>query len=63
MTREDLETSWDENVASPIEAAASGEIDDVIAPDEVRARLCSVFNMLSRKSRSWNSRRHPNMPL
>ena len=63
VTREDLETSWDENVASPIEAAASGEIDDVIAPDEVRARLCSVFNMLSRKSRSWNSRRHPNMPL
>ena len=63
VSREDLETSWNENVASPIEAAASGEIDDVIAPDEVRARLCAAFNMLSRKSRSWNSRRHPNMPL
>ena len=63
VTREDLETSWNDNVASPVEAASSGEIDDVIAPDEVRARLCAAFNMLSRKSRSWNSRRHPNMPL
>ncbi len=63
VTREELETAWNENVASAIEAASSGEIDDVISSDEVRARLCAAFNMLSRKSRSWNSRRHPNMPL
>ena len=63
VTREDLEKQWNDTVATPVEAAASGEIDDIISSDEVRARLTSAVYMLSQKSALPASRRHLNMPL
>lgn len=46
-TREMLVTNWKENVSSPVAAAASGEIDDIISVNEMRCRICSALLMLS----------------
>ena len=58
ISREDLEKLWDETVATPVEAASSGEIDDVIEKSDVRRKICSAIYMTSRKSDAWASRRH-----
>ncbi len=49
-TREDLISEWKAVVSSPAAAAASGEIDDIIDTNELRARLCSALLMLSGKN-------------
>jgi len=48
-TREDLIAEWKSSVSSPVCAAASGEIDDIISVNEMRARICSALLMLSAK--------------
>ena len=48
-TREELIAEWKENVSSPAAAASSGEIDDIISINELRARICSALLMLSAK--------------
>ncbi len=48
-TREDLIAEWKTSVSSPAYAAASGEIDDIISINEMRARICSALLMLSAK--------------
>ena len=48
-TREELVSEWKTSVSSPAYAAASGEIDDIISTNELRARLCSALLMLSGK--------------
>ncbi len=61
--REKLEKKWDEYVANPVEAAASGEIDDIISSAELRQRIGAALSMLSAKSTVSSSRRHLIMPL
>ena len=51
-TREELIAEWKENVSSPVAAASSGEIDDIINTNELRARICSALLMLSAKGSS-----------
>ncbi len=51
-TRDELVSEWKANVSSPAAAAASGEIDDIIDTNELRARLCSALLMLSGKNTS-----------
>lgn len=63
VTREQLEKCWDTSVATPVEAAAAGEIDDIISAGETRARIGAALNMLSCKSTSLISRKHLVMPL
>ena len=63
VSRADLERQWNESVATPVEAAASGEIDDIIASDELRIRIASAVNMLMAKSAGSASRKHLTMPL
>ena len=63
ITREDLEQQWDETVGSPVAAAASGEIDDIIDAAELRQRIAGAVMMLSAKSKKIPARRHSNMPL
>lgn len=63
VTREELEKEWNETVASPVEAASSGEIDDIISSEEIRQRLTAAVYMLSRKSKMKPLRRHFNMPV
>ena len=48
-TRESLIEKWKTSVSSPAYAAASGEIDDIISINELRARICSALLMLSSK--------------
>ena len=50
-TRAELVSEWKANVSSPAKAAASGEIDDIIGTNELRARICSALLMLSSKRR------------
>lgn len=63
VTRAKLEECWDKSVATPVEAAAAGEIDDIISASEARARIGAAFAMLSCKSTACASRRHLVMPL
>ena len=56
-TREDLISEWKSTLSSPAVAAASGEIDDIISINELRARICSALLMLSAKGNSFDFRR------
>ncbi|MBE6635071.1 MAG: hypothetical protein E7617_02555 [Ruminococcaceae bacterium] len=51
-TRESLVCEWKAEVSSPARAAASGEIDDIISVNELRARICSALLMLSAKGQN-----------
>jgi acetyl-CoA carboxylase carboxyltransferase component len=62
-SREDVEKEWIETYATPEKAAANGDIDDVIAPEELRARLCSAIYMLAAKTNGALTRKHGALPL
>jgi len=46
LSREALEEEWRNTNATPEAAAATGEVDDIIAPAELRARLVAALFML-----------------
>ena len=56
-TKEVLIDEWRASVSSPVYAASSGEIDDVIPVSELRARICSALLMLCCKGTSLNNGR------
>ncbi len=62
-TREDLISEWRLTVSSPANAAASGEIDDIISINEMRARICSALLMLSAKGDASATSRRKVLPL
>ena len=62
-SREDVEAEWKEKYASAADAAACGEIDDVIEASELRKRICAALSMLAYKADGAPSRKHPVMPL
>ncbi len=53
-----VEAKWMETVASPARAAESGEIDDIVAPNELRARIASALYMLAEKADGIPDRKH-----
>jgi acetyl-CoA carboxylase carboxyltransferase component len=63
QSREELEKEWKEKCASAAEACDCGEIDDIIEPAELRARVCAALSMLASKAEGAPTRRHANMPL
>ena len=63
LTRADLEKEWKTTQAVPEIAAADGSIDDVIAPSELRQRLCAAVYMLMMKNEATPARKHCNLPL
>ena len=63
QSREELEKEWKEKCASAAEACYSGEIDDIVAPEELRQRICAGLSMLASKAEGMPARRHANMPL
>ena len=63
LTRESLEKKWNETLGSAAEAAYAGEIDDIIAAPELRARLIAAVEMLSSKNKLSYDKRHVNLPL
>ena len=62
-SREELEAEWKETCASASEACYKGELDDIVEPSELRARICAAFAMLASKAEGNPSRKHANMPL
>ena len=62
-SREELIAQWKNNVSSPANAAASGEIDDIITTNEMRARICSALLMLSAKGDTSAIARRKVLPL
>lgn len=51
LSRDALEKEWRETRATALAAAATGEVDDVIEPAELRARLIAGVYMLAGKKR------------
>lgn len=62
-SREELEAEWAETCASAAAAVDAGEIDDVVEPAELRARIAAALNMLAAKAEGVPTRKHANMPL
>ena len=46
-SREELENRWRTSLSTPVAAASTGEIDDIIADAELRARVASALLMLT----------------
>lgn len=57
-SRADVEAEWRETYASPLAAAESGDIDDVIPEVELRARIISALYMLAEKADGTPDRKH-----
>jgi propionyl-CoA carboxylase beta chain len=67
---EDKEAKWKEKeaeyaelFANPYRAAERGIVDDVILPEETRAKLIAAFKMLENKSEVLPKKKHGNIPL
>ena len=63
VTRADLIEKWTRECASPEAAAADGSIDDVVAANELRQRICAAVYMLMMKNVGTPARKHCNLPL
>lgn len=62
-SREDVEREWCEKYASATAAAEKGDIDDVIVPEALRARICSALYMLSAKADGDIKRKYFRTPV
>ena len=62
-TREKLIDDWKTSVSSPAHAAESGEIDDIISVNELRARICYALLMLNCKGAHSMVARRKVLPL
>jgi propionyl-CoA carboxylase beta chain len=49
--------------ANPYRAAERGIVDDVILPEETRAKLIAGFKMLEKKAETLPMKKHGNIPL
>jgi acetyl-CoA carboxylase carboxyltransferase component len=61
--RAELIRRYRENLANPYVAAAHGYVDDVIYPEESRARLTGALEFLRDKRCAKPKRKHGNIPL
>ncbi len=61
--RNALIEEWKRDVASPAQAAATGEIDDIISAEEIRVRVAAAFEMLSFKADAKAAKKHSVLPL
>lgn len=57
-SRADVEAEWMETMASPYNAAESGDIDDVVPAKQLRARIASSLYMLAEKADGTPDRKH-----
>ncbi|MBR0463356.1 MAG: methylmalonyl-CoA carboxyltransferase [Clostridia bacterium] len=62
-TRQKLEQDYQANVADGLNAALSGNVDDVIEPALTRQMLAAALEMLAGKRETKLSRKHGNLPL
>ena len=61
--RDALTRTYREAFANPFVAASRGYLDDVIAPEESRARLIAALDTLRNKRETTAKRKHGNIPL
>ncbi|GAB4131282.1 MAG: acyl-CoA carboxylase subunit beta [Bacteroidia bacterium] len=57
------ETEYTEKFANPYQAAARGYVDEVIKPEDTRAKLIAAFAMLENKADKLPNKKHGNIPL
>ena len=57
------EAEYAEMFANPYRAAERGIVDDVILPEETRAKLIAGFKMLEKKAETLPMKKHGNIPL
>ena len=62
-TRQEKIAQYKEQFANPYKAAASGYIDDVIAPRETRERIILALMMMQSKEPRHQAKKHGNIPL
>ena len=62
-TRKDLVQKYRDTFANPYKAAELGYVDEVIAPEDTRPRLCRALQMLRNKRAEVPQRKHGNIPL
>ena len=62
-TRKELVQKYRDTFANPYKAAELGYIDEVIAPEDTRPRLCRALSMLRNKRQEVPQRKHGNIPL
>lgn len=56
QTRDNLIEEWKQNITSAVAAASTGEVDDIISVNELRARVCSALLMLTANESSIGGR-------
>lgn len=61
--RERLIREYDEKFLNPYYAASKGYVDEIITPEETRAKLLKALKALERKSQTPVPKKHGNMPL
>jgi acetyl-CoA carboxylase carboxyltransferase component len=61
--RQTLVDEYQEKFANPYVTAASGHIDDMIAPSETRPKLIAALELLRDKRASSKPKKHGNIPL
>ncbi len=57
------EQEYKEKIANPFVAASRGYLDDVIRPQNTRARLCRALTLLADKREENPWKKHDNLPL
>ncbi len=57
------EAEYAEMFANPYKAAERGFVDDVILPEETRAKLIAAFKSLENKAEALPKKKHGNIPL
>jgi acetyl-CoA carboxylase carboxyltransferase component len=62
MRQEKIE-EYTETILNPYLAAARGQVDDVIVPEETRMRIISALNMTQGKRESRPQKKHGRIPL
>ena len=61
--REKIIAEYEEKFMNPYVAAARGFVDEVILPEETKARIVNAFLMLNGKKQCLPAKKHGNLPL
>lgn len=60
---EEETAKYEQEFANPLKVAERGYVDDIIMPDETRARIINALEVLETKERAPIKKRHDNLPL
>ena len=60
---EEETAKYEQAFANPLKAAERGFVDDIIKPEDTRARIVNALMVMENKKREMPKRRHDNLPL